>query len=173
MTNNRFGTFARATLALAALAAVTSTAALAAPIPAPPDVAAAPADAVRTASGLASKVLAKGTGTAHPTDAAQVTIHYTGWTPDGKMFDSSVPSGKPVTFGVSQVVPGFAESVKLMVEGEKRRVWIPGALAYDNIDRPGAPKGMLVFDIELVDITEPAAPAAPQPPAASATPSGG
>jgi FKBP-type peptidyl-prolyl cis-trans isomerase len=138
-------------------------------IPAPPDVAAPPANAERTASGLASRVIKAGTGTVRPTDADQVKIHYTGWTPDGKMFDSSVPSNSPVTFAVTGVVAGFSEGVKLMVEGETRRVWIPGALAYDNIDRPGAPKGMLVFDIQLLDIISPAPAAAP---AASATPGG-
>ena len=62
-------------------------------IPAPPDVAAAPADAERTASGLASKVLSPGTGEAKPKRWDQVKVHYTGWTTDGKMFDSSVKRG--------------------------------------------------------------------------------
>ncbi|HEV8241551.1 MAG TPA: FKBP-type peptidyl-prolyl cis-trans isomerase [Thermoanaerobaculia bacterium] len=124
-------------------------------IPAPPDVAAPPADAQRTASGLASKVITPGTGKEHPSAAAQVKVHYTGWTPDGKMFDSSVPGGKPVMFPLNRVIAGFSEGIQLMVEGEKRRLWIPGALAYDNSSRPDAPKGMLVFDIELLGITEP------------------
>ena len=124
-------------------------------IPAPPDVAAAPADAEKTASGLASKVLSHGTGKAHPSPASQVKIHYTGWTTDGKMFDSSVPRGKPVMFPVGGVISGFSEGIQLMVEGEKRRLWIPGPLAYDNSTRPGAPKGMLVFDVELIGIVEP------------------
>ena len=67
-------------------------------IPAPPDVAAPPADAVKTASGLATKVLAPGTGKDHPGKDDVVTIHYTGWKTDGKMFDSSVARGKPATF---------------------------------------------------------------------------
>jgi FKBP-type peptidyl-prolyl cis-trans isomerase len=161
-------TFATAVFAAALLLpALAQAAAQRGAIPAPADVAAAPADAERTASGLASKVIKAGTGTAHPSPAAEVQIHYTGWTPDGKMFDSSVPSGTPVRFGVSAVVPGFSEGVKLMVVGETRRLWIPGALAYDNIDRPGAPKGMLVFDVELLDIVEPApAPAASPAPTA-------
>jgi FKBP-type peptidyl-prolyl cis-trans isomerase len=125
------------------------------PSPAPPDVAAPPADAERTASGLASKVIAPGTGKAHPSPASQVKIHYTGWTTDGKMFDSSVPRGKPVMFPVGGVIAGFGEGIQLMVEGEKRRLWIPGPLAYDNSTRPGVPKGMLVFDVELIGIVEP------------------
>jgi FKBP-type peptidyl-prolyl cis-trans isomerase len=134
-------------------------------IPAPPDVAAPPADATRTASGLASKVLTPGTGKEHPTQAATVRIHYTGWTPDGKMFDSSIPRGKPVAFPLGRVIAGFSEGIGLMVEGEKRRLWIPGPLAYDNSDRPGVPKGMLVFDVELLGISEP-----PTPPADVAAP---
>jgi peptidylprolyl isomerase len=122
---------------------------------APPDVAAAPADAQKTASGLASKVLKPGTGTEHPSATSMVKIHYTGWTPDGKMFDSSVQRKKPAMFPVNAVIPGFSEGLQLMTVGEKRRLWIPGPLAYDNSDRPGAPKGMLVFDVEMLQIVEP------------------
>ena len=124
-------------------------------IPAPTDVAAPPADATTTASGLATKVLKPGTGTIHPKPASRVRVHYSGWTTDGKMFDSSVTRGQPTTFGLSQVIPGWTEGVQLMVEGEKTRFWIPGALAYDNNPRPGAPMGMLVFDIELLAIQPP------------------
>lgn len=72
-------------------------------IPAPADVSAPPADAAVTPSGLATKVLQKGTGTAHPSATSQVKVHYTGWTTDGKMFDSSVARGEPITFGLDQV----------------------------------------------------------------------
>jgi len=123
-----------------------------APPPVPEDVAAAPADAVKTKSGLASKVLRKGTGEKHPTAESQVEVHYTGWTTDGEMFDSSVVRGESITFGLNQVIAGWTEGVQLMVEGEKRRFWIPGSLAYGDTPRPGAPKGMLVFDIELIKI---------------------
>jgi FKBP-type peptidyl-prolyl cis-trans isomerase len=119
-------------------------------IPAPPDVAAPPADAIRTPSNLASKVLTPGTGTRHPRPNSTVTVHYTGWTPDGKMFDSSVSRGQPAQFGLDEVIPGWTEGVQMMVEGEKRRFWIPGGLAYDG--KPGRPQGMLVFDIELIRI---------------------
>ena len=119
-------------------------------IPAPPDVAAPAADAVKTASGLASKVLQPGTGTQHPRANSKVTVHYTGWTTDGKMFDSSVQSGQPATFGLDEVIKGWTEGVQMMVVGERRRFWIPEALAYGG--RPGSPQGMLVFDIELIRI---------------------
>src|SRR5689334_21929575 len=119
-------------------------------IPPPPDVAAPPADATKTASGLATKVLKPGTGKDHPTREDLVTVHYTGWTTDGKMFDSSVQRGQPSTFGVARVIPGFGEGVQLMTVGEKRRLWIPESLAYKG--QEGRPKGMLVFDVELLDI---------------------
>ena len=122
------------------------------PIPAPPDVAAPPADAVKTSSGLASKILFAGLGRAHPTLNNKVTVHYTGWTTDGKMFETTFYRDGPATFEVGRVVPGWIEALQLMVKGEKRRVWIPGDLAYDKSDLPNKPKGMLVFDIELLDI---------------------
>ncbi len=120
------------------------------PPKAPDDVATPPADAKKTASGLASKVLKPGTATAHPTAASKVRVHYTGWTTDGKMFDSSVVRGEPITFPLSGVIAGWTEGVQLMVVGEKRRFWIPEELAYKG--RPGAPQGMLVFDVELLGI---------------------
>ncbi len=117
-------------------------------IPPPPDVAAPPADAEKTSSGLASKVIKPGTGKVHPTKTDSVTVHYTGWTTDGKMFDSSVARGEPATFPLNRVIAGWTEGVQLMVVGEKRRLWIPEALAYKGRD----PKGMLVFDVELLKI---------------------
>lgn len=122
------------------------------PLAAPPDVAAPPDDAERTESGLASKVLRPGDGKVHPTATSRVEVHYTGWTTDGKRFDSSVARGETLVFGLNQVIAGWTEGVQLMVEGEKRRLWIPEALAYGG--RPGAPAGMLVFDVELVRIVE-------------------
>jgi peptidylprolyl isomerase len=118
----------------------------------PRDVKAPPADAETTASGLATKVLSPGQGTVRPTLADSVKIHYSGWTTDGKMFDSSVARGKPLTFRVDGVIPGFSEGLQLMVEGEKRRMWIPARLAYEG--QPGKPQGMLVFDVELLQIVK-------------------
>ncbi len=119
-------------------------------IPAPADVAAPPADAQTTASGLASKVLKPGTGTVHPALTDTVEVHYSGWTTDGKMFDSSVVRGTPISFPLNRVIAGWSEGVQLMVEGETRRLWIPGKLAYDG--KPDRPQGMLVFDVELIKI---------------------
>ena len=119
-------------------------------IPAPPDVAAPSADAITTKSGLASRVITRGTGTTHPDRADFVTVHYTGWTTDGRMFDSSVSRGEPATFPLDQVIAGWTEGVELMVEGEKTRFWIPENLAYKG--QPRMPAGMLVFDVELIRI---------------------
>ena len=122
-------------------------------IPAPADVKAVPADAEKSASGLAWKVLKPGTGKAKPGKTDTVKVHYTGWTTDGKMFDSSVARGTPATFPLNGVIKGWTEGVALMVVGEKRRFWIPGNLAYgDKPARPGAPAGTLVFDVELLEI---------------------
>ena len=126
------------------------------PAPKPPetpaDVAAPPKNAKKTKSGIAYRVLKKGTGKEHPKPESMVEVHYSGWTTDGKMFDSSVMRGMPATFPLNGVIAGWTEGVQLMVVGEKTRFWIPGNLAYDNSPRPGAPKGMLVFDIELLSI---------------------
>jgi FKBP-type peptidyl-prolyl cis-trans isomerase len=143
----------------AASGAVSSAASAANAIPAPPDVAAAPADATKTASGLASKVLTPGTGKDHPGPTDKVKVHYTGWTKEGRMFDSSVTRGEPITFPLNGVIPGWTEGVQLMVVGEKRRLWIPAAAAYGEHPRGGQPAGDLVFDIELLDVVP-----APKPP---------
>jgi FKBP-type peptidyl-prolyl cis-trans isomerase len=122
-------------------------------IPTPPDVAEAPADAEKTASGLASKVIEAGTGKTHPGRTDRVTVDYTGWTTDGKMFDSSLTTGKPATFPLDKVIPGWTEGVQLMVAGETRRFWIPESLAYKG--KQGRPQGTLVFDVKLISFTEP------------------
>lgn len=142
-------------------------------LPAPTDVAAPPADAEKTASGLAFKVLTKGTGTTHPSATDTVSVHYTGWTKDGKMFDSSVVRGEPTSFPLNRVIKGWTEGVQLMVEGEKRRFWIPGALAYGDTAHGNRPSGQLTFDIELLKVP-PGAPkdVAVPPPGAKKTASG-
>ncbi len=121
-----------------------------APMPqAPPDVAAPPADAEVTPSGLASKVLRAGDGAAgKPGPTSTVTVHYTGWTADGKAFDSSVSRGEPAAIPLTRVFPGWVEGLQLMSIGEERRFWIPENLAYQG--QPNRPAGMLVFDVELI-----------------------
>ena len=127
---------------------VTVNSATALPQP-PADVAAPGADTQKTESGIAWRIIKPGTGTTHPTAESTVKVHYSGWTTDGAMFDSSVARGEPIEFALNQVIPGWTEAVQLMVVGEKRIVWIPEELAYKG--QPGAPAGMLVFEIELLD----------------------
>jgi len=120
------------------------------PLIAPPDVKAPPDDAKRTPTGLAYKVLRPGRGVRNPSRFGRVTVHYTGWTTDGRMFDSSVAQGQPRTFRLDDVVKGWTEGVPLMVEGERTRFWVPENLAYGG--KGDGPRGMLVFDIELIRI---------------------
>jgi len=120
---------------------------------APFDVATPPSKAIKLADGLAYQVLRPGSGIQHPTLASTITVTYTGWTTDGSKFDSTVnPDGSsnPATFPLNKLIQGWQDVLPLMVNGEKIRVWIPGKLAYDNRNRPDAPHGMLVFDIELL-----------------------
>lgn len=79
-------------------------------------------------------------------------VHYTGWTTDGEMFDSSVARGESIEFPLDAVIAGWTEGLQLMVEGEHRRLWIPEALAYGG--QSGRPAGMLVFDVELIRIVD-------------------
>ena len=80
-----------------------------------------------------------------------MTVHYSGWTTDGKLFDSSVARGMPTSFDLGGgVIRGWTDGVQQMVEGERTRFWIPQELAYKG--EAGSPRGMLVFDIDLIKI---------------------
>jgi FKBP-type peptidyl-prolyl cis-trans isomerase len=127
------------------------------PPPVPNDVAAPPKGAKKTAKGVFYKVLKPGTGKARPKVEQIVRVHYTGWTTDGKMFDSSVVRDSPARFPLGNVIAGWTDGLQTMVVGETTRFWIPEELAYKG--REGSPKGMLVFDVELLEIIDP-----PKPP---------
>lgn len=103
----------------------------------------------QTPSGLQYKRLAAGTGTEHPgaTDVAQVT--YVGRLTNGTVFDRS---DAPVAMPLDQVVPGFAEAIRLMSRGARYRFWLPPALAYGDSATGPIPAGsVLVFDVQLID----------------------
>jgi len=124
--------------------------------PAPADVGAVPADASRTASGLAYRVIKKGKNPsqAHPTLESLITIDYSGWTTDGKLFDSSITRGQKAVFPLKNLISGWKEGLALMRIGDTYRFWIPGHLAYDGNPNPETPKGMLVFDVTLYGIEQ-------------------
>jgi FKBP-type peptidyl-prolyl cis-trans isomerase len=128
-------------------------------IPPPQDVAAAPTGAATTESGLACVVLQKGSGTEHPVIYDTVKMHQVVWTTDGKMHMNTGDRGDAVEFDVTQsVLPGLREAIELMVEGEKRRCWIPGRLAFgaavEGAPQGKKPLGTLVYDLSLVSLTK-------------------
>ena len=91
-------------------------------------------------------------GAKKPTREDRVKVNYHGTLINGKVFDSSVDKGAPVTFGVTEVIRGWTEVLQLMSEGEKWRVVIPGDLAYPNGTRTIPPASTLIFEIELLEI---------------------
>ncbi|MCA9573015.1 MAG: FKBP-type peptidyl-prolyl cis-trans isomerase [Myxococcales bacterium] len=96
-----------------------------------------------------------GTG-AEANGGDRVTVHYTGWLPNGTPFDSSHDRGAPfsATLGRGEVIPGWDQGVRGMKVGGRRGLVIPGALAYGSNGIPGLipPGSPLVFEIELVDL---------------------
>lgn len=106
-----------------------------------------------TASGLQYKVLSVGSGTVHPKGNDYVTVHYEGRLLNGMVFDSSSKRGKPLSFALDQVIPGWTEGVQLMVVGQKTRFFIPHDLAYGDRSAGKIPPGStLIFDVELLRI---------------------
>jgi len=79
-------------------------------------------------------------------------VHYTGWTTDGKMFDSSYLRNEPSTFGLTGVIAGWTDGLQVMTPGDRVRFWIPEEMAYKG--QAGKPQGMLVFEIELLEIAK-------------------
>ncbi len=113
------------------------------------------AEVKTTATGLQYEVLVEGTG-AQPSNSDQVEVHYTGKLIDGTVFDSSVDRGQPATFGVTQVIPGWVEALKMMKAGAKWRLYIPSELAYGPNGAGGVigPNQTLIFDVELLKVIE-------------------
>jgi FKBP-type peptidyl-prolyl cis-trans isomerase FklB len=104
-------------------------------------------------SGLQYKVLNAGKGNS-PKATDTVTVNYKGTTIDGTEFDSSYKRGKPASFPLNQVIPGWTEAVQLMKEGAKWELYIPSNLAYGERGA-GANIGgnaTLIFEVELLSI---------------------
>jgi len=107
-------------------------------------------------SGLQYKVITAGKGK-KPKATDTVTTHYRGTLIDGTEFDSSISRGKPASFPVNGVIPGWTEALQLMEEGAKWQLFIPSNLAYGERGTPGGPIGpnaTLIFDIELISVQE-------------------
>jgi len=114
-------------------------------------------DTLTTASGLKYIVNQKGDG-ALAVVGKEVTVHYTGKLLNGEVFDSSIESGKPIKFilGIGKVIKGWDEGIALMNVGDKYKLIIPHQLAYGENGRgPIPPKATLIFDIELLSVSEP------------------
>ncbi|MBI5831558.1 MAG: FKBP-type peptidyl-prolyl cis-trans isomerase [Armatimonadetes bacterium] len=114
------------------------------------------AKAKNTASGIRYEVIKEGAG-ASPKATDQVTVHYTGWLTDGKLFDSSHARGETASFGLDQVIPGWSEAVQLMKVGGSARFLIPAKLAYGERSPEGSgipANADLIFWIELQSIDQ-------------------
>ena len=106
-----------------------------------------------TDSGLQYKVIREGAGR-RPGATDTVTVHYRGTLIDGTEFDSSYRKGKPASFRVDRVIPGWTEALQLMREGAKWQLFIPPDLAYG--ERGTLADKTLIFDVELISV-EPSA----------------
>jgi len=107
-----------------------------------------------TASGLQYEVITQGEG-AKPAATNKVTVNYKGTLLDGTQFDSSYDRGEPITFGLSQVIPGWTEGVQLMQEGSKYRFFIPYDLAYGGRAAGSIPPfSTLIFEVELIKVEQ-------------------
>lgn len=106
-------------------------------------------------SGLQYKIIKNGEGV-KPSANDTVTVDYTGKLIDGQVFDSTSKTGKPATFRVSQVIPGWTEVLQLMPVGSTWEVYIPANLAYGtrSVGGPIGPNETLIFNIHLLSVNQ-------------------
>jgi FKBP-type peptidyl-prolyl cis-trans isomerase FklB len=108
---------------------------------------------ITTASGLQYEVLVKGKGKKTPTATDKVKVHYHGTLTNGVVFDSSVDRDEPITFGLTQVIPGWTEGLQLMTVGSKYKFYIPSHLGYGSQQAGSIPPySVLIFEVELLGI---------------------
>ena len=103
--------------------------------------------------GIYYKVLAKGRNDGrHPSPRSIVTAHYTGWTINGKKFDSS-RGGAPLAIRLCDLIEGWIVAIQQMCVGDRWEVYIPAEMGYGKFSQPGIPGGStLIFEIELLGI---------------------
>jgi FKBP-type peptidyl-prolyl cis-trans isomerase FkpA len=120
------------------------------PGPADPD---APTEFTQTESGLRYRILRRGTDP-RPKATDTVKVHYTGTLEDGRIFDSSYQRGRPETFALSRLIPGWAEGLQLVQQGGMIELVVPPDLGYGAHGVPGSipPQATLHFTVELIDI---------------------
>lgn len=108
---------------------------------------------ITLSNGLQYKILTAGKG-AKPTANDKVTVQYEGKTIAGKVFDSSYQRGKPATFPVNGVIPGWTQALQMMKPGATWMVYIPAKLAYGERGVPGViePNSTLIFKVHLVKV---------------------
>ncbi len=106
-----------------------------------------------TKTGLQYKVLQKGKGRI-PRASDTVVVEYEGRLINGTIFDSTKKYGKPATFGVKQVIPGWTEALQLMNEGSEWEIYVPAKLAYGErgVGAPIGPNQALIFKIHLISV---------------------
>lgn len=104
-------------------------------------------------SGLQYKVVETGHG-AKPNKSDMVTVEYTGRLINGTVFDSTDKAGKPATFQVSQVIPGWTEALQLMPAGSTWEIFVPASLAYGprSVGGPIGPNETLIFKVHLISV---------------------
>jgi FKBP-type peptidyl-prolyl cis-trans isomerase len=103
--------------------------------------------------GIYYKVLAEGRNDGrHPSPRSIVTAHYTGWTIDGRKFDSS-RGGAPLAIRLCDLIEGWIVAMQQMCVGDRWEVYIPAEMGYGKFSQPGIPAGStLIFEIELIGI---------------------
>ncbi len=108
----------------------------------------------QTESGLQYEVIKEGNGTQKPTLNDKVLAHYHGMFLDGKVFDSSVERGSPITLPLNGVIKGWQEALQMMTTGDKWKLYIPSDLAYGAQGAGNAipPHTPLMFEVELIEI---------------------
>ena len=112
------------------------------------------ADVNALQNGIYYKVIKKGNdNTKHPTPKSIVTAHYTGWTINGKKFDSS-RGGQPIAFRLNELIKGWVIAMQQMCVGDKWELYLPAEMGYGKFSQPGIPGGStLIFEVELLGIS--------------------